>query len=239
MADPVLYVAGDVHHEGGGGPFAGWLDQLATRPPARLVLLGDVVEWWVDAGGSAERHEPVLGRLRRLAAAGWRVEVVRGNREQAAGRAFEIAAGCSLIWPRLDLDLGPVRLRIVHGDRLVRDPPYRAWAALCRSFPFAVWQRLHPAAAQEAVAGWLRRNSRGNRPYDPSRPSRIRIDPRRVRAAARDRDVLIAGHIHESWRRRVAGVDMILVGHWPGDAGHWLEGYADGRLERCHGRFPA
>jgi len=234
VPDPVLYVAGDVHHDGSDDGFAHWLDALAARPPARLVILGDLVEWWVDDGGSSARHEPVLARLRALRARGWTVEVVRGNREQVAGRAFEVACGCRLRWPRLDVVLGGRVVRIVHGDRLVHDPGYRAWAALSRSFFFQAWQRLHPAVLQEMVAGVLRRTSRGNRPQQAGR-RRIFLDPRRVRAAARGADVLLAGHIHESWRRNVGGVDLILVGHWPPGRGHWVEGFADGRLERRSG----
>ncbi len=230
MAEPILYIAGDVHHDGSDGGFARWLDRLAARPPARLILLGDVVEWWIDGGACLQRHEPVLGRLRALRRAGWRLDIVRGNRELAAGRAFEIASGSRLHWPRLDLVLGPLRLRIVHGDRLVHDPGYRAWSAVCRSFVFRLWQMLHPVLVQEAVARLLRRNSRGNRP--PQARRRIFIDPRRVRAAGRGVDVLIAGHIHESWRRRIGGTDLILAGHWPPGRGHWVEGFADGRLER-------
>lgn len=237
MPEPVLYIAGDVHHDGGDPGFGIWLDRLAARPAARLVLLGDVVEWWVDTPGCARRHEPVLGRLRRLRAAGWRIEVIRGNREMAAGRGFEIAAGCRLHWPRIDVRLGDVRVRIVHGDRIVHDPGYHAWAALCRSLPFRVWQVLHPAVLQELVATGMRRGSRGSRPYDPSRPRRIFIDPRRVRASARGADVLVAGHVHESWRRRIGGVDLILAGHWPHGNGSWVEGFADGRLERRSDRL--
>jgi UDP-2,3-diacylglucosamine pyrophosphatase LpxH len=64
------------------------------------------------------------------------------------------------------------------------------------------------------------------------------IDRRRVQGAARGIDTLIAGHIHQSWRRRIGGVDMILVGDWPGRRGHWVEGFADGRLERVSRDFP-
>lgn len=229
VPQPVLYIAGDVHHDGSDPGFGLWLDRLAALPPARLVILGDLVEWWVDVPACTARHEPVLARLRRLRAAGWRVDLVRGNRELAAGRGLEVACGCRLHWPRLDLRLGGVRLRVVHGDRLIRDPGYRAWSALCRSFMFRVWQILHPPWFQEAVALRLRRTSRGNR---PAASYRVLLDPRRVRAAARGADVLIAGHIHESWRRRIGGVDLILAGHWPDGRGHWVEGFADGRLER-------
>lgn len=228
-ADPVLYVCGDVHFDGADLAFATWLDGLAARSPARLVILGDLVEWWIDDGASCARHEPVLSRLRRLRALGWNLAVVRGNREIAAGRAFEVAAGARLHWPHLDLALGQVRLRIVHGDRLVHDPRYRAWSVWTRGFAFAWALRLVPTRIQEAVTVWMRGKSRGHRPMAVNR---IFIDPRRVRAAARAADVLLAGHVHQSWRRRVGGVDLILVGHWPAGRGHWVEGYADGRLER-------
>jgi hypothetical protein len=42
--------------------------------------------------------------------------------------------------------------------------------------------------------------------------------------------VLLAGHVHDVWRRRIRGVDMRLVGDWPDVAGHWVEGWRDGRL---------
>ena len=57
----------------------------------------------------------------------------------------------------------------------------------------------------------------------------------RAGAAGRGADVLVAGHVHESWRRRIGGTDLILAGHWPPGRGHWVEGFADGRLERRGG----
>ena len=231
MPQPVLYIAGDVHHDGSDSGFTRWLDRLATRPAARLVLLGDVVEYWTDGPGCLARHAAVLTRLRALRRAGWRLDILRGNRELAAGRAFEIASGCRhLHWPRLDIQLGPVRLRIVHGDRLMHDPGYRAWSAVCLSFFFHAWQLLHPPQAQEAFARMMRRTSHGHRPAPVKRS--IFMDPRKVHGAARGCDVLVAGHVHESWRRRIRGVDLILAGHWPAGRGHWVEGFADGRLER-------
>jgi len=231
VAEPVLYIAGDVHHDGSDAGFARWLDRLAARSPARLVLLGDVVEWWTDGPFCRAQHEPILARLRALRRAGWRLDILRGNRELAAGRAFEVACGCRRLSRRLDVQLGPVHLRIVHGDRLMHDPSYRAWAAVCRSFFWIAWQLLSPPQAQEAFARMMRRTSRGSRPV-PTKRRRIFLDPRKVHGAARGADVLIAGHVHESWRRRVGGVDLILAGHWPPGRGHWVEGFADGRLER-------
>ncbi len=234
MADPVLYIAGDVHLGEFGGGFPAWLDVLATRSPARLVLLGDLVEFWLESASSVARHAEVLTRIRTLVRRGWRVDLVRGNRELAAGRQLACASGCRMHWPALDLALGPVRLRIVHGDRLCHDPGYHFYAALVRSFPFAWWQRLHPACIQETVALWLRGRSkqkRARRLAAPQRRPRVFLDARRIVASARGCDRLIAGHIHAAWTRQIRGVDLTLVGDWPGRAGHWLEGFADGRLE--------
>jgi len=238
---PSLYICGDVHlsgdvqPEGEAGSFARFLDRLATRAPARLVILGDLFEYWLETDAAVARHGDVLGRLRALAAAGWRLDLVRGNRELAAGRRLEAASGCRLHWPRLDLHLGAVRVRVVHGDRLCHDPGYRLFSAWMGSFWHRGWQLAHPPAAQDLVARLLRAHSRGlqaRRRMAPRR-SRVFIDRRRVQAAARGADVLVAGHIHEAWRRQVGGVDLILVGDWPPGVGHWVEGWADGHLERC------
>lgn len=230
--DPVLYVAGDVHADGGEGPFPVFLDRLATKPAGRLVILGDLVEYWLETAASVARHEALLGRLRRLRSAGWVIDLVAGNREITAGRRLEAASGSRLHWPRLDVQLGPTRVRIVHGDRLCHDPGYRLYSAVMRGFWLRGLQACHPPAAQDAVARLLRSRSQGvqARRQRTPRLRRIFIDPRRVAAAARGADVLIAGHIHEAWRRRIRGVDLMLVGDWPGRQGHWIEGFADGRL---------
>ncbi len=236
-AAPVLYVAGDVHLRDGGGPFPTWLDGLRGLPPARLVILGDLFEYWLDGDDACLRYAPVLERLRRLRALGWRSDLVLGNREQVAGRRLAMATGCALHWPRLDLALGPLRLRIIHGDRLCHDPGYRMLAAWLRAFPHRWWQISHPAAMQEGIARWLRQRSLARQRHQRRGGRRPFLDPRRVAAAARGVDAVIAGHIHEAWRRRIRGVDLSLVGDWPGTTGHWIEGYADGTLVARSSRF--
>lgn len=238
-ADPVLYIAGDVHLRSDDGPFLVWLDRLALRHPARLVILGDLFEYWVDTAGAAQRYAGTLAKLRSLRLLGWRVDVIRGNREQVAGRRLAVALGGRMHWPSFDVQLGPRLVRIVHGDRLCHDRGLRAMTAWLSSFWFSAYQACHPEWMQEAVARWIRRCSEaGHRrraeqaAYTP-RGRRPFLDPRRVRGAARGADTLVAGHIHEQWRRQVGGVDLLLVGDWPPSGGHWIEGFADGRLALC------
>ena len=232
MSTTTLFIVGDIHLRDGDGPFAAFLDGLLRRGPARLVILGDLFDYWLETADAVARYAPVLDRLRALRAAGWHLDLVRGNREMAAGRVLEAASGCILHWPRLDLRLGQRRIRVVHGDRLIRDPGYRALRAWIGSFWHAVWQVLHPAVVQDAVARCMRRNSRGAAGRASAPTYRvISVDPCRLRATARGAcDTVVAGHIHEQWRRTIGGVDLLLVGDWPDTVGQWIEGQADGSL---------
>jgi UDP-2,3-diacylglucosamine pyrophosphatase LpxH len=234
---PALYIAGDVHLDGGSGDgaaaFVPFLDALLARPPARLVILGDLFDYWIGSAALVRRHDGVLARLRRMADAGWRLDLVCGNRELAAGRRLEVASACRLHWPALELRLGARVLRVVHGDRLCHDPGYHFYAAWLRSFWWRAWSACFPMAVHEAVARWLRAGSQERqqrRRQEPRRRPAVFIDRRRVQAAGRGVDTVVAGHIHQSWHRRVGGVDLILVGDWPGRLGQWVEGYGDGRL---------
>jgi UDP-2,3-diacylglucosamine pyrophosphatase LpxH len=236
---PILYIAGDVHLRGdepASGGFAAFLRHLAELPPARLVLLGDLFEYWLETRGSLLRYHDVLDRLRGLRRAGWHLDLVLGNRELTAGRQLAVASGCSMHWPSLTVSLGPTTVRVVHGDRICHDPAYHFFAAWMRSFWHRIWQDLHPAFLQDAVARGMRSLSRGTVRSAPARsvarPPRVFIDRRRVQACGRGVDALVAGHIHQSWRRTIGGVDVLLVGDWPGGRGHWIEGFSDGRLER-------
>jgi UDP-2,3-diacylglucosamine hydrolase len=238
MPEPVLYVVGDVHLDGGANAFPDFLDYLIQRAPAHLVILGDLFEYWLETTAMAQLHDGVLSRLRRLRDAGWRLDLVLGNREFAAGRLLAARSGCRLHWPHLDLQVGVRRLRIVHGDRLCYDPGYRAFAAFMRAFFWRGWYPAFPGFVQDLVARFLRSRSKvkQRRHYErpPGTRPRVFIDRRKVQSAGRYSDTLIAGHIHQSWRRTIGGVDMILVGDWPAGRGHWLVADAGGGLHQCH-----
>ena len=227
----MIYVAGDVHLSGDEAddhPFHRWLARLAAMPPARLVILGDLVEYWLETDAAVARQHRLLSGLRRLRAAGWQLDLVRGNRELTAGRQLASAFSGRVHWPYLDLVTPRGVVRVVHGDRLIRDPGYRTFAAGINTFWFRVFQDLHPAWIQDAVARFLRRRSQAKQ-----RQPRMRrpfIDPRRVAGSARGCVHLIAGHIHEQWTRPVRGIPLTLVGDWSGGLGRWVTVDDDGSV---------
>jgi UDP-2,3-diacylglucosamine hydrolase len=225
----VAYIAGDVHLGVQPSAFPAWLDDLHRLPPARLVILGDLFEYWLETAGAERRHAVVLERLRGLRRRGWRIDLLRGNREVVAGRRLECSSGARLVFPALDLVVGGVRVRVVHGDRLCRDPGYHLMAAWLRSFWHRGWQALHPALVQELVARGIRRGSHARTRVARGAPLSF-LDPRRVHAAARGADVLVAGHIHVAVAVRIAGVPLHLVGDWGPHGGRWIEVDAAGTL---------
>jgi UDP-2,3-diacylglucosamine pyrophosphatase LpxH len=170
------------------------------------------------------RHAPVLQRLKKLKAAGWQLDLVFGNREIVAGRRLSIASGCRVHWPALDIRLHNTTVRVVHGDRLCYDPGYRLFSVFMRAFFWRAWYPAFPGVVQDLVARFIRRRSAAKQRQRVvhNDGSRVFIDRRKVQAAGRYCDLLIAGHIHECWRRTIAGVDMMLVGDWPMGRGHWI-----------------
>jgi UDP-2,3-diacylglucosamine pyrophosphatase LpxH len=238
----VVYIAGDVHLPGGDPAFSRFLDGLLARGPARLVILGDLFDYWLDTPHSRARYADCFARLARLREAGWRVDLLVGNREMTAGRMLDAGFGDRAVWPMLTFQLGPRRVRVVHGDRLCDDPGYHFLFAFMRSFWFRTMRACHPGWIQEGVARMIRWRSRTKQLQRRRQPrsrgaSEDMLFSPRVRAVGRGVDTVVAGHIHESWRRRIAGVDLILAGDWSYDRGHWVEGYADGRLELRRSSF--
>jgi UDP-2,3-diacylglucosamine hydrolase len=220
----VVFIAGDIHYDGGASAFPLWLDKLQSHKPARLIILGDLFEYWLDSDEMINLHAPVLQRLKKLAAAGWQLDLVLGNREIAAGRRLSLASGCRPHWPSLDIRLQNTKIRIVHGDRLCYDPSYRFFATFMRAFFWRGWYPFFPGFIQNHVAKFIRQRSaaKQQRRVVQRGYSRVFIDRRKVQAAGRYCDVLIAGHIHQCWRRTIGGVDMMLVGDWPTGQGHWI-----------------
>lgn len=235
MSDHRLYLLGDVHWPSSGTVFPSFLDQLANRPPARLVILGDLFDWWVDTAECVTARRPILDRLRRLVDAGWHLDLVIGNRELAAGRCLAKAIGGQLHWPNLDLHLGTRRLRLMHGDRLGGELGYHLYAAFLRGFWFRplLWFGLH--AVQSLIATSLRAGSQQRAQRHPYQGLQ-RLSPRRLAAAWRGVDVVVAGHIHLAWSLRWAGRELHLAGDWSNGTARWLEGLPDGTLVRHQGQ---
>ncbi|TVR47001.1 MAG: hypothetical protein EA402_01905 [Planctomycetota bacterium] len=237
---PWAVVCGDVHlRVGEVSAFTAFLDRLLLAPPQHLIILGDLFDYWLDNQSFTRSYESLFVQLHRLHASGVHLHLVLGNRELVAGPHLQAAAPWRVLRRRLDIECQGRRLRIVHGDRLVRDPGYRFFASVLESWWFRAWQACAPFALHQRIARLLRAGSqrKGRRNAEIGPPLRL-LDPRRVEAAGRGVQSLIAGHIHQQWHHRIRGIDCHLCGHWEATEGRWLELSTDGGVQFCQGTFP-
>ncbi|TVR13893.1 MAG: hypothetical protein EA401_05785 [Planctomycetota bacterium] len=230
-----VIICGDMHlrpHDR--GAFLMFLADLGQRPAAHLVILGDLFEYWLDGPVAQRAYQGLFVRLQALHQQGWHIHLVPGNRELAGGGYLRTAVPWHVHPHSCDVHCYGKRLRIVHGDRLVRDPGYRFMVAHLKGWWCMAWRRCLPLSLQVFIARSLRAFSRRKqRRVSELGAALSLLDPRRVQAAAVHCDTLIAGHIHQQLQRHIRGIEFVLCGHWEADHGSWVEVDAAGHITLC------
>lgn len=182
-------------------PFRRFLDRIDPADTDRLVVLGDLFDFWFEY-----RHVifsgyfPVLRQLADLRDAGVQLHLVCGNHDFWAGRFLREDLGMEVHQAPVILPFGTARVLLVHGDGInPADRGYRVYKRIARA-PWVVWafRQLHPDLAM----GLARRVSHGSRRLfgaaDPS--TGPEVEP--LRAFARQTlaegtaDVVMCGHSH-------------------------------------------
>lgn len=197
-----VLVIGDLHldlFEGDHAErFARWLDGLP--PPPRLIILGDLFEFWVGRHqqrvGGARR---VLASLRGLVERGTPVDVLHGNRDFLLGQHFVRASGCAIRPAGLCGELADgSRTLFLHGDELCTlDHSYQRFKRVMRSRPARWLAACLPLALQRLGAARLRRASA----RAAARPRASELRALQASAAAREAaqqgaSQLVCGHAH-------------------------------------------
>ena len=178
--------------------FASWLDALAPRP--RLIILGDLFEFWVGRHqqrvGGARR---VLAALRRCVERGTPVDVLHGNRDFLLGRHFARASGCTIRPAGLTGQLADgSRTLFLHGDELCTlDHSYQRFKRVMRSRPGRFLAACLPLSTQRSAAARLRRASArvGARPQASERRA-LQASAAALWAREQGASQLVCGHAH-------------------------------------------
>lgn len=208
--------AADLHLSAGDGEglarAAALLEECARRT-GRLFLLGDVFDLWISGAElSMPEFAPLFSALRGAAAAGLRIEFLPGNRDFNFTRADGAALGVAVAeGEELDVELAGARLRLLHGDQLLRDDvAYQRMKRVVRSAPLRLLARHLPEAFSHALGRRLRRYS--DRAVRAKPTQRMRIVPAAVeeRFAAGSR-IVLCGHVHRLERLDCGGGRELLV----------------------------
>jgi len=213
-------VIGDLHldlfDEAHAAPFAAW---CAGLDAPRLVILGDLFEFWV---GKKQLRVPgaraVLAGMSDLVARGCAVDVLWGNRDFLLDHHFERPSGATVHRHGLlgDHPGGPTLL--VHGDELCTlDVGYQRFKRVVRAAPIR-WLATHlPFERQRKIAAGLRAQSVRSVAAKPSPTKSMQPDAADSLARAHAATSLACGHAHVFRDERLpSGARWLVIDGWEG-----------------------
>lgn len=213
-----LVVISDVHLGTPGCRAAELNAYLKSVSPARLVLCGDIIDFWeFRKGWWPAAHTKVVRRILKAATAGVPVHYVTGNHDQALRRYAPFALGDLQLCDELELELGGRRTWFTHGDCADRR------IGTSRLLTWLGCQAYDGLAALTDRVNWLRRQCRLEPVCNPSNRFKATWAAGHIArfelaiaemAAERGFDQVVCGHIHHANQRAIAGVGYCNGGDW-------------------------
>ena len=175
----------------------GELFELVARDGDRLVILGDLFDFWFEYKHVIPKeHTDVLLMLRKLVRKGIRVDYVSGNHDFWMDDYFEKQIGVRLHRDKLEIKHAGLRFHLTHGDGLAQaDRGYRILKRILRN-------RVNIWLYRKLPADWAiplaKKVSGSSRDYNSRRDHTFAPDYEKY-AADKLRegfDVVIIGHLH-------------------------------------------
>lgn len=145
-----------------------------------LFLLGDLFEFWIGDDHPSRVATELASALATLAAHGWRVFLMRGNRDFLIGEAYARRCEATLLDEPALLQIEGERIVLTHGDaECLDDNRYQQWRSLSHSTGWqqqflarSIEERLAMARAARA-ASLANRQADDDRQADDARRSRV------------------------------------------------------------------
>jgi UDP-2,3-diacylglucosamine hydrolase len=189
---------------------------------SHLFLLGDVFDLWVaDHEYFIVRYPRLIEQIRRLVTEGVEVHYFEGNHDLHLESFWARQLSVRVHGGPLELDLGPLRLRLEHGDQMdPEDRGYRFLRWFLRTPPVRFLIEHLPGGLLARIGD---RASATSRQYTSRTKT---IDERKAREvirhharrafAQRPFDVIISGHVHvrDDHRNEDQGWRSINLGTW-------------------------
>ncbi len=196
-----------------------------------LFVLGDAFLAWLGPASLRDAGlRPFLDELADAAAAGMRVVLFHGNHDFLLGRDVEQALGVEVAGAALDVTLGGLRARLLHGDAIcTRDVSYHRLHRVLRGRAFRSTFLALPLAARTAVRDRLLAAANRGTATKPQEVMAM-VDERVAQELARGADVLLAGHVHRARDATFPGGGrLVVLGDFESTGSHAV--FRDGRLQ--------
>lgn len=192
--------------------FESWLRGLEGRAD-HLFLLGDIFEFWMEYRHYIPKnHFGVLAALHALRCSGTEIHYLCGNHDFNLGTFFRDKLGIRTHSGPFATELQGKRMLLLHGDGMLpRDRKYRMVRRVLHH-PLAnrAWKLLHPDLGMRIAlkVGML---SRARHTVPDLR--QYEAEARRLLAAG-GHDILIHGHIHTGYVKRLPEGVYVNTGEW-------------------------
>lgn len=167
----IVFIA-DSHAKGPDDPsqkqLSRFLESLSNNPPERLVILGDLFDFWIGTSGLIYyRYLPVLAPLLKLRKLGTEITYLEGNHDFSLGPFFTEFLGAEVHPDSTELSLDGKRIFLSHGDIVDKSVTYRLWRGFLRSPFVKALAAVLPASILFTIASALSRKSRTYREESP------------------------------------------------------------------------
>lgn len=198
-----------------------FLDFLRSCEADRIVLVGDIVDFWrIKRGGHwPQAHNDVLQKLLRKVRKGTELIYIPGNHDEAmreyCGSAF---GGIAIERNLIHVSADGRRYLVMHGDEFDVVVRYAKWIALFGdwSYRLALWANTHFNAVRRclgmpywSLSAYLKQKVKRAVNYIGEFEAALAQEARRLGAQG-----VICGHIHHAAIRQVGDIVYINTGDW-------------------------
>ncbi|MCK4739472.1 MAG: UDP-2,3-diacylglucosamine diphosphatase [Deltaproteobacteria bacterium] len=178
--------------------FSSLADQEKKDRPERIIILGDLFDFWVGLDKAIfSEYLPLLNALKTLADSGVSITYVEGNHDFFMGEYFTKTLGAKVIEDFGEITIDRKKIYISHGDSVDKTLGYAMWRFFIRGLPGRFLAKILPSGLSWKIGQALSSKSRS---YNDDRSSRIE---RRLRAFAKRRlksgySAVVMAHSHSA-----------------------------------------
>lgn len=218
------FFVSDIHISSNTDPkyqlFSQFLDYCATVKLDHLFLVGDIFDLWIaDRTYFVENYHGIPERLTRLKGLGTEIHYFEGNHDLDLKKYWQEQLGFDVHEQAAYFDLGPLRLRVEHGDQM--DPEDKGYLFLrwfLRTKPLRALGRGLPNQTVKWIGTRASHASRGYTTNVKTTTGERSIANIRRHAleAYKERpfDVFVSGHVHEKEDSQQEHFRCVNLGTW-------------------------
>lgn len=182
----------------------------------RLILLGDIFEFWIGKTTVVADYAPLIDALERMHRQGTKLVYVEGNHDFHLGPVFTDRLNCQVFPDGGSIDLDGKKVFIAHGDLANPDETgYRCLRKFLRSSLIRILLRIVPNSLIMAIAN---RGSDKSRKTSGARRNRWSareiLKPYAEAILAAGHQAVVTGHFHQPFHEKLDDGELIALGDW-------------------------